>query len=76
MGAIFRSWWQQIKQHRASIEVAGIIFVVVIVLILIGYRFDWIGFNVYTITVKSNVTRGTTLPANITVYLPSKTLYD
>jgi len=47
-------------------------------LILLGYLFqwDWTGFNVYTVTIKSIAIRGTTLPTNITVYLPSKTLFD
>ncbi len=41
------SWWQQIKQHRVAIEVAGIVLVVVIALIIAGYWFDWTGFNGY-----------------------------
>src|SRR5437588_11559739 len=45
MGAGFRSWWQQIKQSRVTILVVAIILVVTIVLIIIGYRFDWTGFN-------------------------------
>ena len=45
MGAIFRSWWQQIKQHRVTILVVAIILVVTIALIIVGYRFDWTGFN-------------------------------
>jgi hypothetical protein len=45
MGARLRSWWQQIKQYRATILVVTIIMVVAIVLIIIGYRFDWTGFN-------------------------------
>ncbi len=45
MGAKFLSWWQQIKQHRVTILVVAIILVVVIGLIIVGYRFDWTGFN-------------------------------
>ena len=45
MEARFRSWLQQIKQHWVAILVVAIILVVVIVLIIIGYRFDWTGFN-------------------------------
>ncbi len=45
MGARLRSWWQQINQHRVPILVVAIILVVVIALIIIGYRFDWTGFN-------------------------------
>src|SRR5438270_2988234 len=45
MGARLRSWWQQIKQHRVTILVVAIILVIVIALIIVGYRFDWTGFN-------------------------------
>lgn len=74
MGAIFRSWWQQIKQHRASIEVAGIIFVVVIALIIIGYRFDWTGFNSGTSQITITNTSETNYTATVTQ--PSKSLWD
>src|SRR6266702_3537868 len=37
--------WQNVKQHWAAIGVVGIGLVVVIVLILFGYRLDWTGFN-------------------------------
>src|SRR6266567_6904537 len=75
MRAMFRSWWQKIKQHRVVIGVVAIALVVVIALIIIGYRFDWTGFNTYPVTVTTNATK-TTLPTNITVTLPYKTLYD
>ncbi len=45
MLARLRSWWQQIKKHRVAIGVVGIVLAVVIVLIIVGYRFDWTGFN-------------------------------
>src|SRR5437868_9885179 len=45
MRARFRLWWQQIKQHREPILVVAIILVAVIALIIVGYRFDWTGFN-------------------------------
>jgi putative effector of murein hydrolase LrgA (UPF0299 family) len=45
MGARVRSWWQQIKQHLVPILVVAIFLVVAIVLIIIGYRLDWTGFN-------------------------------
>ncbi len=45
MVARFRIWWQQIKKHRVPILVIAIILVVVIALIIVGYRFDWTGFN-------------------------------
>src|SRR5712692_2366904 len=40
-----RSWWEQIKQHLVTILVVAIIVVVAIALIIVGYRFDWTGFN-------------------------------
>lgn len=40
-----RSWWQQIKQRRVTILVVAIILVATIALIIVGYRFDWTGFN-------------------------------
>ncbi len=45
MRARLRAWWQQVKQHRVTILVVAIILVVVIALIIVGYRFDWTGFN-------------------------------
>ena len=45
MGARFRSWWQQIKQHLVTILIVVIILVVAIALIIVGYRFNWTGFN-------------------------------
>jgi hypothetical protein len=40
-----RSWWQQIKKHRVTIGVVGIVLVVGIALIIAGYWFDWTGFK-------------------------------
>jgi len=37
--------WQQIKQHRVAIGVGAITLLVIIALIIVGYRFDWTGFN-------------------------------
>jgi uncharacterized protein YjbI with pentapeptide repeats len=45
MVARLRSWWQIIKQHRLTILVVAIILIVAIGLIIVGYRFDWTGFN-------------------------------
>jgi len=39
------SWWQKRKQYRVTILVVAIILVVVVPLIIVGYRFDWTGFN-------------------------------
>jgi len=74
MIARLRSWWEQIKQRRVTIGVVGIVLVV-IALIIAGYWFDWTGFNTYSVTVTTNATK-TTLPTNITITLPYKTLYD
>ena len=40
-----RSRWQQITEHWVTILVVVIILVIAIVLIIVGYRFDWTGFN-------------------------------
>jgi uncharacterized protein YjbI with pentapeptide repeats len=45
MGARLPSGWKIIKQHRVPILVVTIILVVAIALIILGYRFDWTGFN-------------------------------
>jgi hypothetical protein len=45
MGARFRSWWQQIKQYRVIILSVATILIVAIGLIIVGYRFEWTGFN-------------------------------
>jgi fumarate reductase subunit C len=44
MGMQLRSWWQKIKQHWVAIVVGAIVLVVIIVLIVVGYSFDWTGF--------------------------------
>ncbi len=45
MGVRLRSWRQQIKQQLVNILVVAIILIVAIALIIVGYRFDWTGFN-------------------------------
>jgi len=45
MGARFRLLGEQIKHHWQAILVVASILVVVIILIIVGYRFDWTGFN-------------------------------
>jgi uncharacterized protein YjbI with pentapeptide repeats len=45
VGARSHSLWRQIKQHLVTILVVAIILVGAIALIIIGYRFDWTGFN-------------------------------
>src|SRR6266516_7705048 len=41
----FSSLWRQVKQHLVTVLVIAAILAVVIALIIIGYRFDWTGFN-------------------------------
>ena len=66
MLARFRSWWQQVKQHRIAIGVTILVLVVIIALIIAGYQFDWTGFNRYV---------GPPLKQN-QQYQPEKTLWD
>jgi uncharacterized protein YjbI with pentapeptide repeats len=37
--------WRQVKQHLVTILVIAIILAIAVVLIIVGYRFDWTGFN-------------------------------
>ena len=39
------SWWRQIEQRLVTILVVASILIVASALIIIGYRFDWTGFN-------------------------------
>src|SRR5260370_13669582 len=41
----FSSLWRQVKQHLVTILVIAAILAVAIALIIVGYRFDWTGFN-------------------------------
>jgi hypothetical protein len=45
MGARLRSWWHKFNQHRVTFLVVAIVLIVAITLIIIGYSFDWTGFN-------------------------------
>src|SRR5437016_5608016 len=45
MASKFGEWWQKVKQYWVAIGVVGIGLVVVIALIIFGYRLDWTGFN-------------------------------
>src|SRR5690348_2732571 len=64
------------NRTNSYILLVAVFLVLAIILIIAGYQYDWTGFNAYSITVHSNATSGTTLPTNIMVTLPSKTLYD
>jgi len=76
--ARLRSRWQKIRQRRVAIAVTTAIIVVAIALIIIGYFFDWTGFNGYTqvstIHTISGPTSGTVTRTE--TYQPSKTLWD
>jgi len=78
MESRFRSWWQQIKQHRVAIGVSGVVLVVAIALIIAGYWFDWTGFNGYnqvtTAHTLSGPSAGTVVRTE--VYQPGKSLWD
>jgi len=78
MGAMLRSWWKQIKQHRVAIGVVGIALVVVITLIIAGYWFDWTGFNGYNKITTTHTISGTNAgTVNKTEeYQPGKALWD
>jgi len=86
MGARFRSWWQQIKQHpyATGIVVLFVVFLAFILLIFLAYRFgwDWTGFtggeNKVTTTMITPGTTTTTTPrATVaTEQQPAKTLWD
>ena len=78
MVARFRSWWHYIKRHRVAIGVIAIVLVVVITLNIVGYWFDWTGFNGYNkvtiIHTISGTNAGTVTKTE--EYQPGKTLWD
>jgi len=76
MTARLRSGCQQLRQHRVAIAITTTI-VITIVLIIIGYRFDWTGFNVFSIIWLPKATNGTSLPiTRLEEQQPAKTLWD
>jgi uncharacterized membrane protein len=78
MGARFRSWWQQIKQHQKTIGVIAIVLVAVIALIIAGYWFDWTGFNGYNkVTIVHTISGANAGTITTTEeYQPGKALWD
>ena len=40
-----QKWWQPFRKHQVAIGVGAIVLVVVIAVIIIGYRFEWTGFG-------------------------------
>src|SRR5258707_8321685 len=78
MRARFRSWWQQIKKHRVAIGVVAIVLVVAITLIIVGYWFDWAGFNGYNKITVAHTISGTNAGTVIRTeeYQSGRTLWD
>src|SRR6266436_2604800 len=78
MGTRFRSWWQQIKKYRVAIGVVAIVLVVAITLIIVGYWFDWAGFNGYNKITVAHTISGTNAGTVIRTeeYQPGRTLWD
>jgi Pentapeptide repeats (8 copies) len=78
MEARLRSWRQQIKQHRVAIGVVAIVLIVVIVFIIIGYLFDWTGFNGYNKVTITHTISGTNAGTvtKTEEYQPGKGLWD
>jgi uncharacterized protein YjbI with pentapeptide repeats len=73
-----QKWWQQLKQHRVAIGVGAIVLVVVIALIIIGYWFDWTGFNGYNKVLIAHTVSGTNAGTvtKTEEYQPGKGLWD
>jgi hypothetical protein len=74
MGARFRLWWQQIKQHPVATILIALLAVIIILIIqsILGYIFNW-GWT------GLNATDFTSTPPKITrtiAYQPGKTLWD
>jgi Ca2+/H+ antiporter len=70
--------WQRLKQPDVAIRAITTVLVVVIVLIIVGYRFDWTGFNGYnqvSITRTISGTNAGTI-ARTEDYQPGKGLWD
>ncbi len=45
MRAQLHVWWRQIQQHRKASGIIALTLAGVILLILVGYQFDWTGFK-------------------------------
>jgi len=78
MGAWPRSWWQEIKRRRVAIIVTIAIVVVAVALIIVGYLFDWTGFNGYNEVTIARIITGTNAGTvtRTEAFQPGKTLWD
>jgi uncharacterized protein YjbI with pentapeptide repeats len=74
----FGSWWQKIKQQQVAIGVVAIVLVVVSTLIIVGYWFDWTGFNGYNKVTIAHTISGTNAGTvtKTEEYQPGKALWD
>ena len=73
-----QSWWKKIRQRRVTFIITTGIIVVAIALIIVGYFFDWSGFNGYT-QVSTVHTISGPLAGTITrteLLQPGKSLWD
>jgi hypothetical protein len=72
------SWRKKIKQHWVAIVVVAIVLAVVILLIVVGYGFDWTGFNGYNKVTITHTISGTNAGTTTRTedYQPGKTLWD
>ena len=72
------SWWQFIKTHRITIQFIAIFLAIAIILILIGYLFDWTGFNGYNKVTTTHIISGTNsgTVTRTEEYQSGKTVWD
>ncbi len=79
MGTMLRSWWQQIKKHpvmTAVIIVAGVLVTALIIVIVLGYWFNWPWVGVIGGESKITVTTLSKETSTTTELQPAKTLWD
>src|SRR2546423_14975969 len=72
-----RIWWQKIKHHWVAIGVVVIVLLTVLALIIIGYSFNWTGFNGYNkISTVRIVNSSSGTVTRTEEFQPGKTLWD
>ena len=74
----FRSWWQQLNQHRVAIGVVGVVLVVAIALIIPVVWFNGTGFDGYNQVTTEHTLSGPSAGTVVRteVYQPGKSLWD